>query len=132
MEEYVKRFKQRDPYYVAKHKNILVNEADLGEVYGYYTKIKRTKFIFINNNLNESQKRFTCAHELGHAMLHPDEFTPKLSKITMLSDMKIENEANEFATHFLIDGSHENYHINSKYQLLDYYGIPYEMERFIN
>lgn len=132
MEDYVKQFKNRDPYFVAKNKNIMVSEADLGEVYGYYTKIKRIKFIFINSNLAVDKKRFTCAHELGHALLHPDAFTPKLSKITMLSDLKIENEANGFATNFLMDGSHAEYHINDKYKILNYYGIPHEMERFLN
>lgn len=131
LENFVAQFKIRDPFIVAKERNIIVSEADLGEVYGYYTKIRRIKFIFINKNLSTNRKQFTCAHELGHAILHPDEFTPKLSRLTMVSDFKIEKEANEFATKFLIDESHAEYHIKDKYKMLDFYGIPHEMERFV-
>lgn len=47
-------------------------------------------------------KRFTCAHELGHAILHPDASTPFLRSKTLLSVDKMEIEANTFAVELLI------------------------------
>ena len=45
---------------------------------------------------------FTCAHELGHAILHPNASTPFLRSNTLLSVDKLEQEANLFATILLI------------------------------
>lgn len=63
----VRKFGTSNPYKIAKELDINLLEADLGEVKGYYTKIRRIKFIFINENLSQDEKIFTMAHELGHA-----------------------------------------------------------------
>lgn len=131
MKRTLDKLTSHDPFMIAEELSIHVLEHDLDEIYGYYGKIHNSRFIVLNQRLNENFKRFTCAHELGHALLHPDELTPKLTRKTMVSNLKIEREANEFATKLLIDGSHKDYNIRSKYQLLDFYGIPHEMERFI-
>ena len=131
MKRTIDKLNTRDPFMIAEELKIHVLEHDLDEIYGYYGKIHDSRFIVLNYTLKDEFKKFTCAHELGHALLHPYELTPKLSRITMRSNLKIEREANEFATKLLIDGSHEEYNIRSKFQLLDYYGIPHEMERYI-
>ncbi|MGX7099560.1 ImmA/IrrE family metallo-endopeptidase [Globicatella sanguinis] len=121
-----------DPFVIAKNKGIEVIEENLGNaIYGYYNRHFNIRMIHINQNMSDSMKKFTCAHELGHAILHPKETTPALSPKTMVANLKIEREANEFATNLLIDGTHKMYEVLSTYDILDYYGIPYEMERFI-
>lgn len=62
----------------------------------------RIKIIHINSSLSESEQRFACAHELGHALLHPDANTPFLTKYTYLSVDKYEIEANKFALELLV------------------------------
>ncbi|MDQ0340231.1 Zn-dependent peptidase ImmA (M78 family) [Caldalkalibacillus uzonensis] len=47
-------------------------------------------------------KRFVCAHELGHAVLHPELSTSFLRKHTLFSMDKVEREANEFAVELLV------------------------------
>ena len=37
---------------------------------GMYRVIKRNRFIFLNNSLDENMLRIVCAHELGHDQLH--------------------------------------------------------------
>ncbi|MFC6464988.1 ImmA/IrrE family metallo-endopeptidase [Marinilactibacillus sp. GCM10026970] len=128
----IKKFKTRNPLEIAEEKNILVLYEDLGDILGYYNSVSRIKFIHINNSLQKNIENFVCAHELGHALIHPNENTPQLSKATLKSEWTVEREANEFATKLLIDGSHEEYEIRGKYDILDYYGLPYEMERFIH
>ena len=131
LKRYIKSLKSRDPFKIAESKGIYILETDLGEVMGYYTRVRRIKLIVLNRNLSSHKRRFTCAHELGHALLHPDEKTPKLSRLSLTSKLKIEREANEFATHLLIDGSHKDYAIETTRGVLLYYGLPDEMERFI-
>ena len=62
----------------------------------------RQKQIHLNENLNEFEMRFTCAHELGHALLHPKANTPFLISSTYLSVNKLEIEANSFAIEMLL------------------------------
>ena len=128
----VRKYKQHDPFLLAKKLGINVIENDLGEVYGYYTQIKRIKFILINSNLSESEKRFVVAHELGHAILHSKITTPCLMYLKNINEIKIECEANKFAVQLLMDGSHKDYYIEDKFKIMEYYGIPFEMERYLD
>lgn len=127
----VRKYKKRDPFLLAKKLGINVIENDLGEVYGYYTQIRRINFILINSNLSELEKRFVVAHELGHAILHSKITTPCLMHLKNINDIKIECEANKFAVKLLIDGSHKDYYIEDKFKIMEYYGIPIEMERYL-
>lgn len=126
----VNNFETRDPYKIAKELDVIIVEEDLGEIYGYYSKVSRIPIIHINSRYDDFTKRFICGHELGHSLLHPNENTPMLSKISILSEMKIEKEANYFAANLIIDGSHEEFELINKYQILDFYGLPYEFKRY--
>ena len=44
----------------------------------------------------------TCAHELGHSILHPNVNPPFLRKHTLFSIDKIERQANAFAVELLL------------------------------
>lgn len=126
----VKKYKSNNPYKIAKIKGIVLLYADLGETLGFYFYDSRIKFININNKLDENLQRFVCAHELGHAMLHPKSNTPFLKRQTLFSTDKIEREANEFAVHLILYNKNlEDY--ETKYDILRDCGIPLEMERYI-
>ena len=66
----IKKYNTRDPYSLAQYLNIEIIEYNLSNAYGMYRLVKRNKFIFINNNLDDTTKKFVLAHELGHAVLH--------------------------------------------------------------
>lgn len=85
------------PFEIAENKGIVIQMEPLGTIRGYYSKALRTKFIHINCDLDEYQQKFTCAHELGHALMHPDLSTPFLRESTLFSVDKLEVEANRFA-----------------------------------
>lgn len=127
----VKVHETRDPYKIAKELGVIIIEEDLGEVYGYYNWYKRIKFLHINSKLSYSEKLVTCAHELGHAICHPSENTPALTQSNLISEYKIEKEANYFATKLLIDGSHVDDCVGGKYDILKYYGLPKYFDRFL-
>ncbi|HDM9178228.1 TPA: ImmA/IrrE family metallo-endopeptidase [Listeria innocua] len=121
----------RNPFIIAKEKRILVLKEDLGEVYGYYNRVNRIKMIHLNDFFPEKRQLFTCAHELCHALIHPNENTPQLSKQTIISEWKVEKEANFFATQLLIDGSHLENGIDTKDKIINYYGLPEEMRKYL-
>ena len=131
IDEILKQHDTRDPFKIAKEKGIVVLFEELGDIFGYYNRVCRIPFIHINCNLPYEKQIFTCIHELGHVIFHPDENTPKLSEVSLCSEIIIEAEANYFATRFLIDGSHCDHYIETKRQLLQYYGLPKQMERFL-
>lgn len=98
----IKKYKTNDPFEIADMLNISIFYEELGTINGYYNKPLRMKQIHINDALSENMKKFTCAHELGHALLHPDVSTPFLRSQTLLSINKMEIEANTFAVKLLI------------------------------
>lgn len=97
-----KKYGTSCPFELADALNIAVFFEELGTINGYYNKPLRMKQIHINCNLDERLKEFTCAHELGHAILHPNASTPFLRSQTLFSVDKLEIEANTFATELLI------------------------------
>ncbi|EOB3455091.1 ImmA/IrrE family metallo-endopeptidase [Enterococcus hirae] len=121
----------RDPFKIAKDKNIVVLEEELGEIFGYYNRLKRIQFIHINTSLPTNMKLYICSHELGHCICHPNENTPQLSATSIISELKIEKEANYFATNLIIDDSHKELHLSSKYEILNYYGLPWYLDCYL-
>ncbi|MEK4410829.1 ImmA/IrrE family metallo-endopeptidase [Bacillus sp. FSL L8-0642] len=91
-----------NPFEIAKRKDIIVLYEDLGNTLGFYNTYKRFKFIHINNQIDETIQRFVCAHELGHAVLHPKANTPFLRNQTFFSVDRLEIEANTFAVELLL------------------------------
>ncbi|PFF04884.1 hypothetical protein COK25_22295 [Bacillus cereus] len=91
-----------NPFEIANRKNIIVLFEDLGNTLGFYNTYKRFKFIHINNQIDENAQRFVCAHELGHALLHPKANTPFLRNQTFFSVNRLEIEANTFAVELLL------------------------------
>ena len=126
----VTKYKTNNPFYIANHKGIHVIFEQLGSIYGYYNYYKRIKIIHINEQLDESLQRFTCAHELGHALLHHDINTTFLKSKTFFTTDKIEREANTFAVELLMP---DEYLYEFKdtgltiYDAAEMYGVPKEV-----
>lgn len=97
----VNRFDTNCPFKIAKGLGIIIQYEYLGNILGYYSKHFRIPIIHINESSGERQQLYTCAHELGHAVLHPNANTPFLKKYTLFSTDRIEIEANTFAVELL-------------------------------
>lgn len=102
IQKLVRQAGTRDPFEIARQKHIIITEEPSGSIRGYYSRSHRQPVIHINSALSESQRRFTCAHELGHALLHPKANTPFLHSRTLFSVNRYEIEANRFAVWLLI------------------------------
>lgn len=98
----IARHRTRNPFKLARLLNIEIVYEDLGEIRGFFKKILRRKFIFINNKLSEFDQKLVCAHELGHAVLHSSNRIQFLINNTkLLRKSRIEDEANLFASWLL-------------------------------
>lgn len=105
----IKKHHTNDPFKIAQEKDITILYQELGKIGGYFRSYKRMPIIHINNSLDVEMQRVVCAHELGHAVLHPSVNTTFFKRNTFFSTDKLENEANTFAAHLLIpDSSFQN------------------------
>ncbi|MCQ6275791.1 ImmA/IrrE family metallo-endopeptidase [Bacillus sp. V3B] len=129
VQDLTNKHKTNNPFELAALKNVNVIPWNLHEeIKGFYKYDKRNKYIFINNNLDETSQKFVCAHELGHSQLHPRVNTPFLRGNTFLSIDRIEVEANRFAVELLIpdESLNKNYH-STIYEAAATYGVPEEV-----
>ncbi|PGN60741.1 hypothetical protein CN966_05620 [Bacillus cereus] len=116
-----------NPFEIARRKNIIVLFEDLGNTLGFYNTYKRFKFIHINNQIDETLQRFVCAHELGHAILHPKANTPFLRNQTFFSVDRLEIEANIFAVELLLTDEMISTYRNTQLsiqEIAEIHGIP--------
>lgn len=100
-EKLCKKYQTRDPFEIAERLGIQVFYGHYGTIRGYYNKISQQRMIHINAALDGPQQAVVCAHELGHAIFHPNTNTPFLRANTFLSVSKLELEANKFAVDLL-------------------------------
>ena len=96
VEALCKQYETRNPFEIAEQLGIMILFEPLGSIRGYYSRTYRVPFIHINQELAIEQQQQVCAHELGHAILHPNSNTPFLRANTLYSINKLENEANRF------------------------------------
>ena len=113
----IQKYDTNNPFDIAKYMNILVLFENLGSINGYYNKQLRMKQIHINHNLSNHMQMFTASHELGHAILHPNENTPFLRNFTFLSVDRLETEANKFAIELLIPDEELHEYIQMSYSI---------------
>jgi Zn-dependent peptidase ImmA (M78 family) len=126
----IKKHKSNDPFQIAKERNVIILFAELGNTLGFYSSYKRSQFIHINSQLDEMAQRFVCAHELGHAVLHPKSNTPFLRANTLFSVEKLEVEANTFAVELLLpDDVIDQYQDTNLtiYDVAKMYSVPQEL-----
>ncbi len=98
----IRKYHTNDPFLIADQRNILVFHRPLGKIYGFFTSSSRGFMIYLNSNLEGPFRRFVCAHELGHAIIHPKINTPFLRQNTLFSVDRVEREANTFSVELLM------------------------------
>ena len=104
VERLVKKYKTRDPREIAEAIGIKILFRDFSDLKGFYAIENKSRYIVINNNLDEYLQRVICAHELGHDRLHRHFAAYNAMRDYMLYDMKArpERDANIFASDLLL------------------------------
>ena len=94
----------RDPFALCEALGIAVLFTDLPPITkGFFFVLQGKKIINISQHLPEEERRAVCAHELGHALLHPTANTPFLAANTNLVVGRYEREADYFSACLLLD-----------------------------
>lgn len=112
----IRKYKTRNPFKIAELLDIEIIYENLGDTKGFFKKILRKKFIFINLELSIFEQKVICAHELGHALFHSSsDFQFMLDNTSLVKKTKVEDEANLFVSWLLFDDSIEDeYNLKEK------------------
>lgn len=102
VQELIKKYNTKNPYELCDYLNIKIMYEDLGSIHGFYQCAPKNKIIHLNSSLNENDMLFTCAHELGHALLHNNLNILFLEKYTNNIKGKYEIQADTFAAELII------------------------------
>lgn len=97
----VKKYETNNPYKILKEMGIYLQCGSLGDIQGCYMPLLNRKVIFVNSDLPEMEQYEICAHELGHAIMHcEDYYFYTMENVTYRQ--KAEIEADMFAAELLI------------------------------
>lgn len=121
----IREHSTNNPFDIAKAKGIVIRHVELGNILGFHSRHFRISVIHINVNSTEKQQVYTCAHELGHAVLHPDINTSFLKSNTHYSTNHMEVEANRFAIELLF--FQEGVEPVTIHEAVEEYGAPRQL-----
>lgn len=92
----------------------------------------RCHTIIINDNWNEAYQQFVILHEFSHVKLHKGVNAPFFRSLALDRFVsQTEREANEMALKLLVYIKKDEIVGMGAYEVLDYLGLPYELERFL-
>lgn len=123
----VKKYNTRDPFKIAKELDVILLTVPLKDVNGFYQYYKRNYIIYLNEKLDDNQKRIVLAHELGHLFLHKKTNAIFMNYYTSFSKTKLEKQADVFASELLIsDEDLLEYKEFTKEQIANALGVSLE------
>lgn len=94
-----------DPIDLADHLGVYTQVGPLGKIYGCCLTIAGKRFIYINSNLDKPTQKMVAAHELGHAVMHQEDYFFFNWMPDSLHRNRAEIEANTFAVELLVPDS---------------------------
>lgn len=94
----LRKYGTTDPYQIAKEMNIeIVFSKTPNKINGFWRRVLRRKYICINEDLSEWQRKAVLGHELGHLVLHPRYKNYCMAGRTYYAKTRHEDEADEFS-----------------------------------
>ena len=126
-----KRHNTRDPFQIARDLGFIIVYAPLMEVRGFQQRILRRNLIYINEDLDETQKRLVCAHELGHYFLHRGSNRIFMDRSTNFVAQKTENEAHKFSVDLIYsDDALMDFIYQPIEKAANYMGVPTSLAEY--
>lgn len=90
-----------DPFRIVAALGFIVIDTPLVGIRGYHQYIHRCHIIYLDSHLPEQERRWVCAHELGHALLHKGLNRIFMDARTHMVTSRYEREADRFAIDLL-------------------------------
>ena len=126
-----KRHNTRDPFQIARDLGFIIVYAPLMEVRGFQQRILRRNLIYINSDLDETQQRLVCAHELGHYFLHRRTNRIFMDRSTDFIPQKRENEAHRFSVDLIYsDDVLEDFIYQPTEKAANYMGVSEKLSKY--
>lgn len=98
----IKKYRTKSPFEICKFMKVNICYMDLPDsVKGLFVKKNGKEYILISKNLSEEDMIKTCAHELGHLVLHNNINCMSLPRNLNISMNSIEKEAESFSEKLL-------------------------------
>ena len=91
----------RDPFRIAEALDFIIIETPLEGIRGFYQAVHRCRIIYLDNRLSDGDRRWVCAHELGHALQHQGCNRIFMDTRTHMVTSRYEKEADRFAVDLL-------------------------------
>jgi len=111
-----RRFKTLNPETIAEKLDAVIVTTTLPKnTRGFFQMSKRIIIIYINEQLNDIERRNVLAHELAHAILHRDMNRIFMDNHTLNVPDRYENQANLLAAYMLIEDNDAREFINYKF-----------------
>ncbi len=120
VEKLVSKYKTRDPHILAEALGIdVVCNPSFTRLKGFYTVLNRKRYIVLNDNLDDNEKKIVLSHEIGHDRLHREFARDAVLREFVLYDMKSrpEYEANMFAAELLLEDEKTAYLARAGYDI---------------
>ncbi|AZV58859.1 ImmA/IrrE family metallo-endopeptidase [Clostridium sp. AWRP] len=129
----IKTYRTDNPFELCDFLSIKIMKSNLGnEIKGFFQRTANGyNIIHLNSRLDNNEIKYICAHELGHAVLHPD-LSIRFFMINKLQvKTKYEVQADKFAAELLLpnrlDCDYKNMNI---YQLSSCFRVPKELVKY--
>lgn len=123
-----------NPFEICEYLDIKIIYSSLKSINGFFQRTADGyEIIHINSEIPEEEQKYVCAHELGHALLHPDMAISFFIQNKLLIKNKFEIQADMFAAELLIDlDSDEPPYLSdlSTEQLSSYFSVPAELIKY--
>ena len=96
------RFQSRNPFEIVRGLNVILVDAPLSGVRGFYQYFQRNHIIYLDETLSEQERTLVLAHELGHLFLHKKANAIFMDTRTHLKTAEYETEADTVAIELLL------------------------------
>lgn len=127
----VNRYGTRNPFQVANECGGIIIDVPLQGIRGYHQYVHRCHIIYLDSDLSEQDRRWVCAHELGHAVLHKGLNRVFMDTHTHMVSSRYEIEADRFAADFLFsDDMLQEYNDCTIDTVARYLGISCELASY--
>lgn len=127
----VRRFGTRDPVKIAEELGYIIIDTHLSGIRGYHQYVQRCNIIYLDNDLSEQERRWVCAHELGHSIMHKGLNRIFMDTCTHMVSNRYETEADRFAADLLFDDELiESFRECSVFTVAKCLEIPYEVAKY--
>lgn len=127
-----RRYHTNDPLQLCGALGIHVFYMHMEDIRGLFLHLKHRNLIYLDEDLEEHERRWVCAHELGHFFLHKKTNRIFMETRTFLKTSAYEHEADRFAVWLLYPEDHtlSDWTEYTTTQLAACMGVPEDVAKY--